>query len=550
MRATQWLRHVDRDILIAFCCGVATLVVLVASDGVGFVRDEGYYFRAARQYHGWFENLWRSILEGQPLTAFSDASLSLSFGYNREHPGFVKILMGWTWKVFHVWLGWTSPSLGFRLGPILLVALGNGFLYLFGKRMFGRTVGVLAVICLMLCPRVFYHAHLACFDGPIMALTVVVTYAFWRSLEARRWRWFLGLLFGIALATKHNAVFLILTFLLAVAGSRANQIRYGARGRVSLPEIPLGIVSMLLIGPVIFYLFYPYGWHAPIQRIGAYYGFHLHHEHYPVDYFGTLYTQPPFPWAYPFVMTAITVPLSILLAAAFGFGRLLKQLLGDFRSLPTTLGCARWLLLLSCVIPPLIIAFPTVPIFGGTKHWMTMMPFVALLCAWTIVAGLRWARARTQHFAWIRWAVVGLFLWFPACDTLRSHPYGHTYYNDLIGGYQGAAARRMPRTFWGGDGRDLLPQLNALAEPGARVFTDRMNLDDFRAYKAEGLVRSDLRYVRSVDQAHWALINHQREFVDHELEVWRLARTSRPVAVIEIDHVPLVSLYQISVSLE
>ena len=58
-----------------------------------------------------------------------------------------------------------------------------------------------------LMPRVFFHAHLACFDVPIMTLWIVCIYVHWRAQERRGILWALaaGVVFGLALETKHNA---------------------------------------------------------------------------------------------------------------------------------------------------------------------------------------------------------------------------------------------------------------------------------------------------------------------------------------------------------
>ena len=74
-----------------------------------------------------------------------------------------------------------------------------------------------------------------------------------------------------------------------------------------LPPLPRAFLAMAVLGPLLLYVFYPYGWLDPLPRLGAYYGYHLRHEHYPVDYFGTLWREPPFPISYPFIMSAITV---------------------------------------------------------------------------------------------------------------------------------------------------------------------------------------------------------------------------------------------------
>ncbi len=548
--AAGWI-VANPDPWVALAVALASVVLLAVTADQGFVRDEGYYFRAASDYHRWFEDLWRNLWAGQLGLSFSDAALRKAFGYNTEHPGLIKIAMGWTHKLFHDWLGWTSRATGYRLASIALVAVGNGFTYLLGVRLFSRPVALLGVALLLVSPHVFYHAHLACFDGPIMGLTVVVAYAFWRSLESRAWIIGAGLAWGVAVASKHNALFLLPTLGLAWAGARAAQFRITRRAELELPALPVSFIAMLLIGPLVFYVFYPYGWHDPIVRVTEYLRFHLHHEHYPVDYFGTLYTAPPFPLHFPFVMSALTIPLPILIPGCLGTlviaTRLVKGMWHSWRGVEIEDPWPRWLLLTNLLLPPVLIALPTVPIFGGTKHWMTMMPFLCLVAAWVIWGAAGYLRARLNRVGLVAaGALVVAVLVMPAVETARTHPLGHTYFNELAGGHQGGAALGMPRTFWGGDGRGLLETLNAEAGRGAKVFTDRMNQDDFQAYKRDGLLRSDLRWVLDLRRADWVVINHQREYQENEYQVWSLAGHRRPVVVVDVDGVPIASLYQLA----
>ena len=540
MRALARLRAAlarDPEPAVAVLVALLTLILLAATAGAGIVRDEGYYFRAAREYHAWFEALGPRLAAGHLGEAFSDATLTRAFGYNPEHPGLVKLLMGFTWKVGHGWLG-LEARLGFRLAAMLLVAVGAAFTHLFGARLYGRAVGLLAVVLYLACPHVFYHAHLAAFDAPVTALIVATTYAFWRSLVSRPWAWLTGVFFGLALATKHNAAFLPPTFAIVFVVARLGDLRAGR-----LPRPPLALVAMLVLGPLVLYALYPYGWHAPFERLAAYYRYHLNHEHYPVDYLGTLYRSPPFPWSFPWVMTALTVPLPILVAGLAGIVLVLR----DLRAPASPRRDAAWLLLAAVVVPPFIISLPSVPIFGGVKHWLPMMPFFTLAAARAVVtaaASLR-ALAMGRLGPTLAWCLTLAMVVLPALETARSHPLGHTYFNELALGPQGAAALGLPRGFWGGAGGSLLPTLDHLAAPGDAVFSHRMNAYAFSAYQEDGLLRSDLRWTPELDDARWALTYHQREHQDVEYAAWLRALDRRPAASVLVDGVPIVSLYRL-----
>ena len=62
---------------------------------------------------------------------------------------------------------------------------------------------------------------------------------------------------------------------------------------------------MATLGPLIFFVSWPWIWFDTGARLAAYAAFHLHHVYYNMAYFGVNYFQPPFPASYAFVMTSV-----------------------------------------------------------------------------------------------------------------------------------------------------------------------------------------------------------------------------------------------------
>ena len=108
--------------------------------------------------------------------------------------------------------------------------------------------------------------------------------------------------------------------------------------------------------------------------------------------------EVPFP---PFVMTAATVPAVVLVLVLVGAVLAVRDDLaprstGDATSppggepargtfaVPLPAGwrrCDGLLFAMMAAFPLVLIALPSTPIFGGTKHWITAYPFFALLAA-------------------------------------------------------------------------------------------------------------------------------------------------------------------------
>ena len=194
----------------------------------GNVRDEGYYFDAAEQYYGWYGELGENLISGHPLKSFTRSNIDRWFGYNHEHPALMKTLFGFSWRIFHkcrlprsragairsamprCTARWRSSTRNRRCAcpPTFSCALMAAVLYLWGAAAWSRAAGLVAAILGVIAPRLFFDAQLATFDAPIAALWVFVVYAYWRALSDPRWGWRTGVIFGLALATKHNAFFI------------------------------------------------------------------------------------------------------------------------------------------------------------------------------------------------------------------------------------------------------------------------------------------------------------------------------------------------------
>ena len=124
---------------------------------------------------------------------------------------------------------------------------------------------------------------------------------------------------------KHNVLLtpavLFIHWVLAAAPSPR---RAGAFLR--LPALPKVFIAMGVLGPIVFVAHWPYLWPDVLARYKWYLSFHLHHEHFPIFYFGELLTHPPFPRSFIYVMTAVTVPLPVLVL--FIMGALLAAISG------------------------------------------------------------------------------------------------------------------------------------------------------------------------------------------------------------------------------
>ncbi len=535
--------------LVLFIAAAYFVVLWLTAPATGFVRDEGYYFKAAEEYSGW----WGVLFSPRFFEAFSDTTILKYFNYNHEHPPLVKLTQGLTYHIFHEWTGLTTPSQGFRVTGFAFGALGVVATFLLGKQLVSARVGLVAAALLTSIPRYFFDAHLACFDVPITAMWTLSLWAFVRAYQAPPERAasravFAGVVWGLALATKLNAFFLpfvfVLLWLRCPRASLRPQVIGGPGGGLDLrlPRIPTVLIACALIGPIVFVMTWPYLWHDTVMRIGGYIGFHLHHEHYPASYFHELLVKPPFPWSFPWVMSLFTIPSPILWLGGLGF------VVAGLRAL-TRRSLSDTTLFITTLLPIFLISMPNTPIFGGVKHWYNAMPGLCLLAAVALSWAVKWMQDELP-------ASVGRWAWGPAValalapgylGAAHTHPNGIGYYNELAGGIRGGAELGMQRGFWGYMAHPLYPDVGPQLKGRGRVFFNRANYDSYRMYRREGTIPQTIYYANDARGAQIGVHYEQPEHGEKEGDIWSVMG-SRPIDGVYQDNVTLIQLYQVGPS--
>ncbi len=571
-----------RDHLLGATIGaVYVALLLVSSHDVGMARDEGFYVEAANRYGGWFE-----ILFDDPSRAVQREVVSSPqhWAYNNEHPSLAKSMFA----LFHLaqerWDLFPEPSMAYRFFGMLSAGLLLWLVYIFGARAYGRQAGVFAALALALMPRVFYHAQLDAFDVPIVLMMTLVTYCYWRSLTNPRWAILTGITYGLALETKHNAWTLPLIFLVHFAWVvwaelRARRVskplivlgvlfplfvppvldliawRRGKLRRVSL--VPWWLIGMALLGPPIFVGLWPWLWFDTLARFSAYAGFHLNHAYYNMAYFGVNYFRPPFPIGYPWVMTLVTVPLVTLALGIAGLGSrlralvppgLMERLWPNGRTRPDP---ARTDVLVfgSSLAPLVVISMPWTPIFGGTKHWFSAYPFMALFAGVAFVSVARAARrALPERLPGAKYAarlgVASLLLAPAALETIHSHPFGLSYYTPAAGGVAGAADMGMNRQFWGFTTGSLVGFFDRAMPEGGSVWICDTTWTAFSMLQRDGRLSPRVRATGDLVGADYAIVHLEHHFVEVDYQIWAAWGSVKPVYVLTYEGVPIISVYE------
>lgn len=527
----------------------------------GIVTDEIFYLKAAKLY-GYYA--YEAVASLDPF----DPELYSIWIYNSEHPPLLKFVSSISWGAVVLLRGGNIPMevsvFAHRLGPIALSAAAVFILHQFVSETHGRWAGVAAALALIATPRWFAHARFAELDAPMAALWLATAWACWKGWRDERWAVVAGVTFGLALATKLNAFFIPIAIGLwaVLAHGRTWLARLREEGRPSLREVletPPGrlVAACALIGPLIFFAIWPWMWFDTAQRVVDYLIAHLTHFPIPTYYFGETYWWAP--WHYPLVMTAITLPIPVMAFALVGGVSGLRD--EDRRRRNATLFFA-----VNALVPIAALMSPSTPKYDGVRLFLPAMPFLAALAGVGLQRALTWWQDRSEPDRRTRRALGAAGLIVLAAPGLVAYaqldPYEEIYYNQLIGGPDGAFEQGFTIAYWAPGTHEAVDWLNDEADATNRLAVDerRRPLQVYAAgdvgWAAEELpeghafpdwidqepgLEENVTLAPREEATHDVLHTRQGRFSD---EAWRLFREAEPAFRLEQGGVPLVQVYE------
>ena len=445
---------------------VAASVVATAGDP-GVTWDEGIYYGFAAGYFNFLKDFSYESLSEETLTRY--------WWNGQVHPPLGKL---WIAANFVVFAGGLAVDLvsAARMGVAAVFGLTALVLFLWIAERRGDTIGLIAALAFVLMPRLFAHGHFANLEMLTVLLWLGTTIAFERGVHRHGWSVACGALFGLALLTKVNAVFL--PFVLGTWGLLFH-------GRKALRNL----VYMACLGPLLFLVGWPALWHHPIERTVAYFGDKAKRSVIPVYYFGRVYGDPAAPFHYPFVMLLATTPLLVLVPAGYAVVRFAKQFRAGWRDAPRGA-----LMVWSFAFPVLLLAVPGMPKYDGIRLMLPAYPFLAALAA--VGVALAWERLKDRFKRPRRAAqrMAALATFWLLVPVLLFHPFQLCYYGELIGGPWGAKALGLETTYWNEtlNGR-ALGYLNGNVPKGGRVALVNVGSMVWQFYPMTGAVREDIR---------------------------------------------------------
>ncbi len=314
----------------------------------------------------------------------------------------------------------------------------------------GARSGLIALIALAVCGPYFGGMFNHTKDVPFAAAMIWAIFFLLRAgrdLPAPRWTDVLGfgLMLGAATGLRAMGMLLVGYAGVIVLMSVPRPFRVANIARF-LSQSALYFAPAVLVGYLIMIAAWPWAWLAPLNPLRAIFSFaHFHYEIRTIVA-GEIYRMADVPWWYVPFYLLIKVPLVVYAGALCAIAASIIALAGDGLSKLPRRHVETAFLVFVAIFPVLCEAMAEGPAFTGMRHFMFVLPPLAVLTGIGFDASLRALSPR-------RWLAAGaagalsLALAWNASVLVRLHPYEYMFYNPLVGGLEGAA-RRYEMDYW------------------------------------------------------------------------------------------------------
>jgi hypothetical protein len=407
-----------------------------------------------------------------------------SEGYDPvDYSPLVDVLSVVTCNFFHKKLGWLNYFDAHNVIVIIIFALNIGVIYLFVKSLWGFWGGIISALFFGLYPRLIAHSHNNLSDIPLLfffSITIIVFYQAVTRQNSKLLAVAIGL-FGVAVATKLNSVFLIFILI-------PWYLAFKTLNRISLSKQEKRV---WLLSPLISYLswlsVFPYFWTA--ENLDDFFSRQIH-SHIFTMLFKENVVGYEGGWNLSvFHQAFATTPTIVLLFLPIGFyfslQKLLKQRDTHFI-----------LLFLWMVIPILKSGLPGIKNYEMIRHFMNYIPPLVIFSTLGALKIFELLRSLIQSsLVKKQLGAFGLVLILvpTVYPVYKTHPYEILYFNNLVGGLRGGKEKFLYAfDYWQTSLRELIIWLNKNALANSKITL--VNFYDYNVMEPV-LLKKDLQKV-------------------------------------------------------
>lgn len=336
-----------------------------------------------------------------------------------------------------------NPVASYHFPVLLISSIAIYIVFLFAYFNWGLIPAIFSSLALALLPRFIGDSQNNLKDTPLMTFfSITLLFFFFAVKKNNLFLYALaGIFLGLTYVIKINAL-IILPII---------WIWYFTNNKLSFKEIKRTTTGFCLSISTAFITIlasWPYYRYDPIARfLETYSTFKNHEWNEYVLYLGQHYRGHDIPWHYPFVMFGVTTPIFYLILIVLGVCLVFYSIFYNTRYKSSLVFVLIWIML-----PPLTQAVSGAPMYDGIRHYLTILPPLALLMgftAWYLGRFLEQTISRHKKLVLILYfLIISLnyinILWI----NIRFHPYEIVYFNELTRGVKGAK-EKFDLDYWG-----------------------------------------------------------------------------------------------------
>jgi hypothetical protein len=323
-----------------------------------------------------------------------------------------------------------------------------------GRRVSGPSGGFFALVILAACPLFYGHMFMNPKDIPFALAMTLMLLGFVRLFEdypnsSGGTILTMGTGAGLAVGTRVMAGFGMVEALVAFFPLLLGELRgHGfVRAIGRFLRALIWLIPAIILALIVMALVWPWSAQAPGNLFRAIAYFDTFFEQpWPELFDGKVLLVPDMPWTYLPILLGFQLPEPMLALNALGFIGVLVALLR------TSVAAKRktlLLLILLAALLPIAVAMITHPaLYNGLRHFLFVLPPLAVLAALAAAWILEWLRAR--HVVLMVIAALAVLAAFvpQIIDMTKLHPFQYAYFNRASGGMKAAQGRFMI-DYWG-----------------------------------------------------------------------------------------------------
>lgn len=489
---------------------IVSCVVMFVSSDFGITWDEPMHFHNGDSYLAWVKH---------PVWERKDLVFAVN-AHNDVHPPLRKFLAGLTHDIYTNILRVLDNTRGYRISAIPFVFFLIALLTYISIGWFGYWIGILVPLVFSCIPSVLFLSVLVTMDYAVCALWFCAIMTFVKGVRGGKWLYISAILCGLTLLTKFHG------FLLFVPVLFWWFIVYRRQLKKNFFTPCILLFNYICVAFCVVFLFWPWLWTDTINKIQMFFSVQLAHGSVPVWFFNKIYDHAP--WYYAPVWFLVVTPVFVLIF--FFLGSILslrsKNLLFIF-------------ILFNAFYPIVFFSLPGVYRYDGVRLFLAAYPFIALLMGMGI-----WRVSTCKKHPIARYMVlIGITCWWIGTlydSVVRIHPFESSYFNEVIGGINGANSMGLEVEYWGNAYLATLPYLNNHKGTMFCVYPTTL---PFYYYQAMGQIEGGVIFESQGDSCEYMVVLMRKGFFSKYSGLETIIAKHTPVYSVQLDGVDLVGIY-------